>query len=131
MLGCYIAHRRFVTVLCMLYEISCNPMHSLYGALPVPYVPVLVTRSALVAPGHTYAPPRCRTSQYRSTFILLSLSLWNHLADPVFDDVGLAGFKRRANTFLLAQTALSLFVFYYFSISLLSVYGLVLWGRGL
>ena len=32
----------------------------------------------------------------------LSVSLWNDLSDPVFDGVGLAGFKSRANTFLLA-----------------------------
>ena len=51
---------------------------------------------------YTYAPPRCRTSQYRQTFILLSVSLWNDLSDPVFDGVGLAGFKSRANAFLLA-----------------------------
>ena len=31
-----------------------------------------------------------------------SLSLWNGLSDPVFDGVGLAGFKSRANAFLLA-----------------------------
>ena len=32
----------------------------------------------------------------------LSVSLWNDLSDPVFDGVGLAGFKSRANAFLLA-----------------------------
>ena len=74
-------------------------MHYLYGALPVP---VLVTRGALVSHRYTYAPPHCRTSQYSRTFIPLSLSLWNDLADPVFDGVGLAGFKNRANAFLLA-----------------------------
>ena len=42
-----------------------------------------------------YAPPRCRTSQYRKTFIPLSVSMWNNLSDPVFDGVGLAGFKSR------------------------------------
>ena len=36
------------------------------------------------------------------TFILLSVSLWNDLGDPVFDRVGLASFKSRANAFLLA-----------------------------
>ena len=41
---CDLAHRRPVAVLCMLYKISCNPVHPLYGALPVPYVPVRVTR---------------------------------------------------------------------------------------
>ena len=44
----------------------------------------------------------CRTSQYRMTVILLSVSLWNGLADPVFNGEGLAGFKSRANAFLLA-----------------------------
>ena len=34
------------------------------------------------------------------TFILLSVSLWNDLADLVFGDVGLAGLKSRANTIL-------------------------------
>ena len=42
-LECDIAHRRCMAVLFMLYKIRCNPMHPLYGALPVPYVPVRVT----------------------------------------------------------------------------------------
>ena len=45
----YIAHSRFVAVLCMLYKIRCNPMHPLNDSLPGPYVPVRVTRGALVA----------------------------------------------------------------------------------
>ena len=76
-------------------------MHPLNGALLAPYVLVQVTRSALVVHRYTYAPPPCRTSQYRRNFIPLSVSLWNDLADPVFDGVGLAGFKSRANVFLL------------------------------
>ena len=97
-----IAHRQSVAVLCILYRIRCNPMHSLFDVLPGPYVPVRGTRGALVAHRHTYAPPRCRTSQYRRTFVALSVSLWNDLADPVFDGVGLAGLESRANAFLLA-----------------------------
>ena len=87
----------------MLYSIRCNPMQALYGALPVPYVPVRVTRGALVAHHrYTYALPRCRTSQYRRTFILLSISVpWNDLADPVLDSVGLAGFTSSPNAFVL------------------------------
>ena len=69
---------------------------------------VRVTRGALVAHRYTYAPPRCRTSQCRRTFIPLSVSLWNDLADSVFDGVGLAGFKSRANVFLLTKAALTL-----------------------
>ena len=61
---CDIAHRRSVTVICMLYKIRCKAMHPLNAALPGPYVPVRVTRGALVAHRYTYAPPRCRTSQY-------------------------------------------------------------------
>ena len=86
----------------MLYKIRCNPIHPLHGALPVPYVPVRVTRGAMIAHRYTYAPPRCRTSQYRRTFIPESVSLWNDLDDPVFDGVGLVVFKSWANAFLLA-----------------------------
>ena len=106
--GCDIAHRRSVAVLCMLYKIRCNPMHPLNGTLPGPYVLVQVTRGALVAHRYTYAPPRCRTSQYSSIFILLSASFWNDLAHPVFDGVGLTGFKSMDNAFLLELAALSL-----------------------
>ena len=95
---CDIAHRRSVAVLCMMYKIRCIQMHPLHDALPGPYVPVRVTRGALVADRYTYASPRCRTSQYRRTFVPLSVYLWNDLADPVFDCVGLAGF----NVFLFA-----------------------------
>ena len=99
---CEIAHRRSVAVLCMLYKIRCKPVHPLNGALPGPYVPVRVTRGALVAHRYTYAPPRCRTWQCSRTFIPLSVSLWNDLANPVFDGMGLAGFKSRANAFLFS-----------------------------
>ena len=46
--------------------------------------------------------PRYRTSLYSSTFILLSVSLWNDFANPVLYGAGLVGFKSRANAFLLA-----------------------------
>ena len=100
MFECDIAHRRSVAVLCMLYKIRCNPMHPLNDAPPGPYVKVWVTRGAVYTYRYTYTPPRCRTSQYRRNFVPLSVSLWNDLADPVFDGVGLAGFKSRANAFL-------------------------------
>ena len=35
----------------------------------------------------TYSPPRCRSLQDHKTFIPLLESLWNDLADPVFDSV--------------------------------------------
>ena len=58
---CDIAHRRSVAVLCMLYKIRGNPMRPLNGALPGLYVPLRVTRGALVAYRYTYAPSRCST----------------------------------------------------------------------
>ena len=77
-------------------------MHHLSGALSLPYAPARVTRADLVTHIHSFALPCCRTSQYHRTFVPLSVSLWNDLTDPVFDGVGLTGFKSRANASLLA-----------------------------
>ena len=46
---CDLVHRRSVVVLRMLYKIRCNPLHPLYGVLPVPYVPVRVHTYRLLA----------------------------------------------------------------------------------
>ena len=61
-LDCNHAHRRSVAELCMLFKIKSNQIHPFRGALPLPYVPARVTRGALVAHRHSFAPPRCRTS---------------------------------------------------------------------
>ena len=86
----------------MLYKNRCNPMHHLNGALPGSCVLVRVTRRG---PGRTsvyLCAALLQNLAYRMTFIHLSVSLWSNLADPVFDGVGLAGFKSRANAFLLS-----------------------------
>ena len=73
---CDLAHRHsmaMMAVLCMLYKIRCNPLHPLYGALPML---VRVTGSTVIAHWYTYVPPCCRTSQYSRTFIPFSVSLW-------------------------------------------------------
>ena len=57
-----LAHRRSVAELGMLFKIRNNPIHPLSGALPLLYVPAHVTRGALVAHRHSFAPSRCRTS---------------------------------------------------------------------
>ena len=64
--------------------------------------------------------------EYRRTFVPFSVSLWNYLSDPVFDGVGLAGFKSRANAFLLALFALSfcLLLFYLFFLPWVGCVGL-------
>ena len=113
MFECVIAHRRYVAVLCMLYKIWCNPLHPLNDALPIPYVPVRVTRGALVENRYTYAPPCCRTSQYRRTFV-----------HPI-------GIEQGRCFFIALSCSIPIIVFYYFSLSLLSLYWLVLWGWGL
>ena len=81
-------------------------MHPLYGALPVPHVPGRVTRNAVIAHRYTYAPPRCRTSQYYKTCIPLSVSLWNDLYGPVFDGVGLAVSRAGSMTFYWPNVSL-------------------------
>ena len=43
-------------------------MHHLYDALPLPHVPVRITRSALASHRYSYVS-RCKISQYRKTFI--------------------------------------------------------------
>ena len=53
---------------------------------------IIDTRSLLLVVGLlSIADPSCP-----------SVSHWNYLSDPVFDGVGLAGFKSRVNAFLLA-----------------------------
>ena len=101
---CDLAHRRSVAVLCMLYKIRCTRCTPfIYGALPEPYVPVRVSRGAVIANGTiVHLHDRYITSQCHRTFIFLSVSLWNDFGTPVFDGVGLAGFKSRANAFLMA-----------------------------
>ena len=106
----------------MLYKIRCNPVHPLNCALPGPCVPVRITRGAQVSHRYTHASPRCRTSQYHRIFIPFSVSLENDLANPVLDGVGLAGF------FIGLSCSFTTIVFYYFSLSLLSVHRLVLRG---
>ena len=86
----------------MLFKIKSNTMHPLNCALTLPYVPARVTRGALAAHRQSFSPPRCRTSQYRRSFVPLSVSLLKDLSDPVFDGLGLSGFKSRASAFLLA-----------------------------
>ena len=95
---CDIAHRRSVAVLCIRCIRSGVTQCT---RLMMRYLDHMCTQCP-ASHRYTYAPPRCRTSQYRKTFVPLSASLWNDLANPVFDGVGLAGFKSRANAILLA-----------------------------
>ena len=129
---CDISHRRSVAVLCMLYKIWCNPVHPLNGALPGSYVPSRVTRGALVAHRgtlvHRLAAEYCSTaellfpSRCSSGTILLTRIRW----------CGTGGFQEHGQCFFIGLScSIPTIVFYFFSLSLLSVYRLVLWGWGL
>ena len=86
-------------------------------------MPVRVTRGSLVAHRYTYAPLRCRTSQCHRTVVPFSVSLYNDLADPVFDGVGLVGFKSSANAFFYWPKLLYPYSnLLLFSLSIISVY---------
>ena len=67
-----IAHRRSVAVLYMLYKIRCNPMHPLNDALHGPYVPVRVTRGALVAHRCTLLLRHLGAEPRNTTWLLFS-----------------------------------------------------------
>ena len=77
------------------------PLLSRYGAISRPYVLERVTSGALVARVYLSASSLLDLAGPQD-FITLSVSLWNELADPVFDGVGLDGYKSRANATLLA-----------------------------
>ena len=77
-------------------------MHPLGGALPLLYVPALVTRGAFVAHWHSSAFLALEFLSNRRTLVPLSVSLWNDLRDSVFDSVELAGFKSQVKAFLFA-----------------------------
>ena len=107
-------------------------MHPLYGPLPVPYVPVLITRRAVIAHRYTYSPPPFRTSQYRPTFMPLSVSLWKVYKWRRVRWCGTGGFQEKssANFYYWSRCSLT-FCLLLFSPFLRSFYKLVLYGWGL
>ena len=123
---CGSAHRRSVAVLCMLYTIRCNPVHPLNGALPdrmcqcrlhaVLWSHIGTLMFFLAEDPHSIAglvfPSQCPSG----TILLIPYSMvWDWRAS-------------RAGSMLFIGLSCSIptIVFYYFSLSLLSVYGLVL-----
>ena len=84
---CDFAHRRSVAVLFMLYKIRGNSMQPVNDALPGPYVPVRLHTMARL---HIGILIRHFAAEHRSTAWLL------------YPSVGQAGFKSRANAFLLS-----------------------------
>ena len=116
----------------MLCKIRCIPMHSLNDALPGPYVPVRITRGALVAHRYTYL---CATSLQN---LAVQQNFWSSLSVPLewscwprvrWCPTG--GFQEQGQCFFIGLSySIPTIVFYYFSLSLLPVYRLVLWVWG-
>ena len=129
-LNCNLSICRSVAMLCMLYKIRSNLMHPLCGALPVPYVPVRVTHGTLIDIGILMrlpaAEPRSTTgflfpSQY------LSGTIWLAPYSIVWD-----WWVSRAGPMPFCWPSCSLlFSLQLFSLSLLFLYRLVVWGWGL
>ena len=120
---CNISHRRSVAVFWMLYKIRCNPVHLLNGTLPGPYVPVRVTRGALVSHRYTMhrlAAEPCSTagllfpSRCPSGTIMLTpyTMVW----------CGTGGFQEQGQFFFIGLSfSIPTIVSYSFPLSLLSV----------
>ena len=62
-------------------------MHPLNGALAGPYMPVRVTRGALVRHRYTLCTASLQNLAVQQDFYSPLGSLWNDLANPVFDGV--------------------------------------------
>ena len=130
---CDIAHRWSVALRCMLYKIRRNLMHSLN--LMVLYLDHGCHRGLHAVLWLHIGILICRlsTSQFRRTFIALALSVpleWS--CWPSIRWCGTCWFQEQGQCFVIGQgCSISTIVFYYFSLSLPSVYRLVLWGWGL
>ena len=59
---------------------------------------------------HIGTPMSLHAAEPRRTFSPLSVSLWSDLGDHIFDSVGLAGFKSRANDFFISLSSLYVIV---------------------
>ena len=117
-------------VVSMPYKIRCNPVHPLNGALPGLCVPV--RDRALVAHRYTYAPLMLQNLAVQQDFcsllgVSLERSCYQHIR---WCRIG--GFQEHGQCLFIALSfSIPTIVFYSLSLSLLSVYRLVLWGWGL
>ena len=129
---CDIAHRRSVAVMCMLYKIRCNPVHPLNGAAG--YTQPHKCRLHAVLWSHISTLMHCLAAEPRSTAGLsfpLQCPSGMILLTPYLMVWDWSGFKSRANAFFIGlRCSILTIIFYSFSLSLLSVNRLVLWGWG-
>ena len=122
---CAISHRRSVAVLCILYKIRCNPAHPLNGASAG------YTRCSGCTSVHLCTASLQNLAVQQDFYSLfdvpLERSCWFR-----FRWCGTGGFKEQGQCFFIGLScSIPTIVFYSLSISLLSVYRLVVWGWGL
>ena len=128
----HLAHRRSVAVLCMLYKIRCNLMYHLYCDLPEPNVPARVTRGAVIAHRHTYSVLLGTESVLLAAELLFPCQcLCGTILVSPYSMVRDWRVSRAAPKPFCWPICSVPFCLLLFSLSLLSFYGLVLWGRGL
>ena len=99
---CNLEHRRRVSSICMLYKIFNNPNHALREVL-VPWQQARITRAASFVHGHQLKPVRCRTEQFRRSFVPRVIDEWNGLPGWVFEGGNLQKFKKATNRHLIGQ----------------------------
>ena len=80
----------------------CNPMQALNGALYLDRMCQCGLRAEPWSHIGILMPASLQNLAVPQDLYSSAVSLWNDCADPVFDDVGLAGLKSKANAFLLA-----------------------------
>ena len=122
-LECNLSNLRSVAALCMLFRIQSNVIIHLTAVhCFCRMIRCVLLVVSLVAHRHSFAPPRCKTSQYQGIFVSLSASLWNDFNDSVFNGVRLVDFKSSANA-SICSICMSPTIF-----SFSSFHGLVEWG---
>ena len=127
---CDITHRRSVAVLCMLYKIRCNPVHPLNGAIAGPYMCQCEVHAVLCS--HIGILMHRLAAEPRSTAGLLFPTQCPSLERSCVPRIrwcGTGGFQEQGQCFFIGLScSIPTIVKYSFSVSILSVYRLVLWG---
>ena len=95
----------------MMYKIMCNPLHLLYGAFPVPYVPVRDTRSATSA--HLCASSLQNLAVEQNFYSLFSISVERSYR-PRIRWRRTGGFHEQGQCLFISLAARSLFVSFCF-----------------
>ena len=75
----------------MMYKITCNLMNRFYGALPVPYVPVWVTRGAVISHRYNFmllaAVPRSLPALHCQPSLIIIITLESNVQSIKFSSV--------------------------------------------